>query len=174
MRLVQWRRVYGRKHQESIRESCYDRDSKDLHAGICSNPQKDAQCMNRMIDLSDWRSRCMVCARLMHKKNNSKECDKRNNNNNNNNNNNYNYNNNKDITFSSFSFILAHHKLLKKTLSLSIVLWLSDSVSFGEYHRLPLLKHVLRVFWTFGEEHPLVSEYTSYLHIRHCQRNKNS
>ena len=31
---------YGRKHQESIRESYYDRDSKDLHAGICANPQK--------------------------------------------------------------------------------------------------------------------------------------
>ena len=44
---------YGRKHQESIRESYYDRDSKDLHAGICTNPQKGAQCMNRMIDLSD-------------------------------------------------------------------------------------------------------------------------
>ena len=29
---------YGRKHQESIRESYYDRDSKDLHAGICTNP----------------------------------------------------------------------------------------------------------------------------------------
>ena len=29
------------------------RDSKDLHAGICANPQKGAQCMNRMIDLSD-------------------------------------------------------------------------------------------------------------------------
>ena len=24
-----------------------------LHAGICTNPQKGAQCMNRMIDLSD-------------------------------------------------------------------------------------------------------------------------
>ena len=36
-----------------IRESYYDRDSKDLHAGICANPQKGAQCMNRMIDLSD-------------------------------------------------------------------------------------------------------------------------
>ena len=45
---------YGRKHQESIRESYYDRDSKDLHAGICANPQKGPQCMNRiMIDLSD-------------------------------------------------------------------------------------------------------------------------
>ena len=44
---------YGRKHQESIRESYYDRDSKDLHTGICANPQKSAQCMNRMIDLSD-------------------------------------------------------------------------------------------------------------------------
>ena len=41
------------KHQESIRESYYDRDSKDLHAGICANPQKGAQCVNRMIDLSD-------------------------------------------------------------------------------------------------------------------------
>ena len=29
---------YGRKHQESIRESYYGRDSKDLHAGICTNP----------------------------------------------------------------------------------------------------------------------------------------
>ena len=26
---------------------------KDLHAGICANPQKGAQCMNRTIDLSD-------------------------------------------------------------------------------------------------------------------------
>ena len=33
---------YGRKHQQSIRESYYDRDSKDLHAGICANPQKGA------------------------------------------------------------------------------------------------------------------------------------
>ena len=73
---------YGRKHQESIRESYYDRDSKDLHAGICTNPQKGAQCMNRMIDLSDWRSRCMVCARLLHKKNTSKDSDNRDNNNN--------------------------------------------------------------------------------------------
>ena len=32
----------ARKHQESIRESYCDRDSKDLHAGICANPQKDA------------------------------------------------------------------------------------------------------------------------------------
>ena len=44
---------YGRKHQERIRESYYDRGSKDLHAGICANPQKGGQCMNRMIDLSD-------------------------------------------------------------------------------------------------------------------------
>ena len=44
---------YGRKHQESIRESYYDRDSNDMHAGICANPQKGARCMNRMIDLSD-------------------------------------------------------------------------------------------------------------------------
>ena len=46
---------YSRKHQENIRESYYDRDSKDLHAGICANPQKGAQCMNRMIDLSNCR-----------------------------------------------------------------------------------------------------------------------
>ena len=32
----------GRKHQESIRESDCDRDSKDLHAGICANPQEGA------------------------------------------------------------------------------------------------------------------------------------
>ena len=32
----------GRKHQESVRESYCDRDSKDLHAGICTNPQKGA------------------------------------------------------------------------------------------------------------------------------------
>ena len=44
---------YGRKHQESIRESYYDGDSNDLQAGICANPQKGALCMNRMIDLSD-------------------------------------------------------------------------------------------------------------------------
>ena len=31
-----------KKHQESIRESYFDRDSKDLHAGICANPQKGA------------------------------------------------------------------------------------------------------------------------------------
>ena len=31
----------------------YDRDSQDLHAGICTNPQKGSQCMNRMIDLCD-------------------------------------------------------------------------------------------------------------------------
>ena len=30
------------KHQVSIRESYCDRDSKDLHAGICANPQKGA------------------------------------------------------------------------------------------------------------------------------------
>ena len=46
---------YGTKHQESIRENYYDRNSKDLHAGIRANPQKGAQCMNRMIDLSDCR-----------------------------------------------------------------------------------------------------------------------
>ena len=43
----------GRKHQESIRESYCDRDSKDLHTGICANPQKGAWCVNRMIDLCD-------------------------------------------------------------------------------------------------------------------------
>ena len=37
----------------SERANNYDRDSKDLHAGVCTNPQKGAQCMNRMIDLSD-------------------------------------------------------------------------------------------------------------------------
>ena len=30
--------------------------------------------MNSMIVYSDWCSRCMVCTRLMHKKNTSKEC----------------------------------------------------------------------------------------------------
>ena len=29
-----------KKISESIRESYFDRDSKDLHAGICANPQK--------------------------------------------------------------------------------------------------------------------------------------
>ena len=38
---------------KSIRENYCDRDPKDLHAGICANPQEGAQCMNRMIDLSD-------------------------------------------------------------------------------------------------------------------------
>ena len=41
--------------------------------------------MNRMIDLSDCRSRFMVCTRLIHKKNTGKDCDKRDNNKNNNN-----------------------------------------------------------------------------------------
>ena len=41
------------KHKESIRISHCDRDSKDLQAGICANPQKGALCMSRMIDLSD-------------------------------------------------------------------------------------------------------------------------
>ena len=31
----------GGKHKKSIRISC-DRDSKDLQAGICANPQKGA------------------------------------------------------------------------------------------------------------------------------------
>ena len=45
--------------------------------------------MNRKIDLSDLRSRYMLCARLMHRKNTRKDYDKRDNNNiyNNNNNN---------------------------------------------------------------------------------------
>ena len=43
----------GRKHQESIRECYCDRDSKDLLAGICTNPPEGAYCMNRMTDLSD-------------------------------------------------------------------------------------------------------------------------
>ena len=30
-----------RKHQESIRKSYCDRDPKDLHAAICTNPQED-------------------------------------------------------------------------------------------------------------------------------------
>ena len=50
-----------------IRNSCCYSDSKDLHAGICTNPQKGAWCMNKMIDLSDWCPRCMVCVQLMHK-----------------------------------------------------------------------------------------------------------
>ena len=29
------------ENKESIRSSFCDRDSKDLHAGICTNPQKD-------------------------------------------------------------------------------------------------------------------------------------
>ena len=36
-----------------IRNSCCYSDSKDLHAGICTNAQKGAWCMNKMIDLSD-------------------------------------------------------------------------------------------------------------------------
>ena len=43
--------------------------------------------MNRMIDLSDGCSRCIVCAQLMHKKNTSKDCDRRDNNNHNHNHN---------------------------------------------------------------------------------------
>ena len=30
--------------------------------------------MNSMIVFSDWCSRCMVCTRLMHKKNTSRDC----------------------------------------------------------------------------------------------------
>ena len=43
----------------------------------------------RRIDLSDCCSRCMVFARLMHKNNTSRDCDRRGNNNNNNNKKNY-------------------------------------------------------------------------------------
>ena len=70
----------GRKHQESIIGSYCDRDPKDLPTGICANPQKGPQCMNRMIDLSDWCCRCIVCARLMHEKNTSKDYHRRDNN----------------------------------------------------------------------------------------------
>ena len=54
------------KHQESSKECFCDRDSKDLHTGICANPQKGAKYQNRKIDLSDSSPRCMVCAWLMH------------------------------------------------------------------------------------------------------------
>ena len=37
----------GRKHQEGIRESYCDRDSRDLHAEICTNRQEGAYCMNK-------------------------------------------------------------------------------------------------------------------------------
>ena len=46
----------GGKRQESIRSSYCDRDLKDLHAAICNNPQKGAQCLNRMFEL------CELCA----------------------------------------------------------------------------------------------------------------
>ena len=58
----------------------HNHHSKDLRAGICTNPQKGPQCMNRMIDLSDWCSRCIVCARLMHEKNTGKDYHRRDNN----------------------------------------------------------------------------------------------
>ena len=50
-----WRAWYskerdGGKHLESIKSSYCDRDSKDLHAGICANPDKGSLCVNRMID----------------------------------------------------------------------------------------------------------------------------
>ena len=41
------------KHKKGIRSSYCDRDSKDLHARICANPQKRALWLNRIIDLSD-------------------------------------------------------------------------------------------------------------------------
>ena len=41
------------KIKKKIRESYCDRDSKDLLAGVCTNPQEGAYCMNRMTDLSD-------------------------------------------------------------------------------------------------------------------------
>ena len=67
--------------------------------------------MKRMIDSSDWRSRCMICARLMHKKNTSKDCDNRDNNNNNSNNNNNkcfetSYNSADQISFQTISFVV--------------------------------------------------------------------
>ena len=43
----------GRKNQESIRESYCDRNSKDMHSGICANPPKGNYCLNRTIYLSD-------------------------------------------------------------------------------------------------------------------------
>ena len=58
------------ENMKKVSESscCCDRDLKDLHARICTNPQEGSYCMNRMIDLSDRCSRCMVCTRLMHKR----------------------------------------------------------------------------------------------------------
>ena len=81
---------------KKVSDSYCDRDPEDLHAGICTNPQEGSWSMNRITDLSNWFSRCMVCTRLIHKKNTSKDCDRRENNNNNDNNNNNNDNNNKD------------------------------------------------------------------------------
>ena len=37
---------------KKVLEAATVTDSKDLRAGICANPQKGAQCMNRMIDSS--------------------------------------------------------------------------------------------------------------------------
>ena len=63
-----------------------------------------------MIDLSDWCFRCMVCPRLMHKKNTCKDCDRRDNNNNNNNNKHYSYKcfwNTPRLTAFILNFVLA-------------------------------------------------------------------
>ena len=43
----------NQEDQEDIRESYNDRDPKDWHAGICTNPQEGALCLNRMNDLCD-------------------------------------------------------------------------------------------------------------------------
>ena len=77
-----------------------------------------------------------------------------NNNNNNKNSNTYNRN---VYNFFKLFFHISNIINVKKPLSLLITLWFSDSVSFCEYYRLPLLKHVLRVFWTFGAKHPLLN-----------------
>lgn len=52
----------------------------------------------------------------------------------------------------------------KKPFSLLITLWMS--VSFCEYYRLPLLKHMLRVFWAFGAEHPLSNTPLTAIEIK--------
>ena len=52
----------------------------------------------------------------------------------------------------------------KKPFSLLITLWMS--VSFCEYYRLLLLKHVLRVFWAFRAEHPLLNTPLTAIEIK--------
>ena len=41
------------ENKKKVSEAATVRDLKDLHAGICANPQKCASCTNKMIDLSD-------------------------------------------------------------------------------------------------------------------------